>query len=197
MQFKFILAKFKIHPKVPDQYIQWFLLIDTVEAFMAFIEGRRNKIVRAYSNLKDRTIRQTVKSGHIADSDESLIFNRLYLDDSRKSLLDDANILEGLLEGYHKAFLNEGHIIVSPNNSFRMMDDTFKILETRYNDTLIFPVTKESDIRIIQWPNGKHYYAKIGNQDVVDAQGNRKWDSFSDAKYAAQRYLDKHLVGVK
>lgn len=191
MVYKFIFAEFQIHPKCPQKYKQWFLLLDEVQTFMGFIESRRNHVVHSYMNLKLR--QDKVRMGHISDPDQSVIFNRLALDDTRKTLLDDAKILDEFLSGYHKGFFHYGHIIVSPNNSFRMMDDTFTILETQLRDDMIFPVTQQSEIRIIKWPGGVHYYAKIGNTDVVDANGNQKWNSHEDAYFEAQRYLAKYL----
>ena len=46
-----------------------------------------------------------------------------------------------------------------------------------------------NDIRYIQWKDGSHWYAKIGKYDVVDENGNQKWDKYNDAINAAEKFL--------
>lgn len=54
----------------------------------------------------------------------------------------------------------------------------------------VWPFQKENkEVRYLQWPNGKHWYAKIGNDDVVDAQGNQKWSTKKEAEKAAEWFL--------
>lgn len=61
----------------------------------------------------------------------------------------------------------------------------YDVLDSYEAPELLFP---EANIRLIQWPNGKHWYAKIGNIDVV-VDDEQKWNTKSDAKKAALRYL--------
>lgn len=58
-------------------------------------------------------------------------------------------------------------------------------------DNYVYPDTK-ADIRIIQWGGGTHYYAKVGRRDVVDAEGNQKWDTEEEAR----RYAEKFKAGL-
>ncbi len=46
----------------------------------------------------------------------------------------------------------------------------------------------EKDIRTIKWPGGKHWYAKIGDIDVV-VDGDQKWNTKAAAQKAAERFL--------
>ena len=65
------------------------------------------------------------------------------------------------------------------------------IIVTRYEtNEFKFPKYFETDIKIMQWQGGKHWYAKIGSIDVVDEFGNQKWSSYSTAKEVAQKYLN-------
>lgn len=68
----------------------------------------------------------------------------------------------------------------------------FQVLDTVEKQRFEYPAkrlaTKE-DIKVIKWPGGKHWYAKIKNIDVVDEKGNQKWDSYNDAVVAAHNYL--------
>jgi len=186
--FKFIYAKHKIHPKVSKQHEQWYLLIDNVESLRHFLEARNNQLVRAYDNVKIKSIRDNIRTGHFTNRDESIIDTILSFDDTRKTLLDDCKHLDNLLRGYIHAFQIYGHIIISPNNAFRMMDDTFKILQRVERKAMVFPISSIRDIRIIKWPNGTHYYAKIGNTDVF-YKGKQKWDSKREAMRNAKAFF--------
>ena len=53
----------------------------------------------------------------------------------------------------------------------------YEIVEHVYSDTLEYPSDKPTfdNVKFIQWPDGKHWYAKIGHEDIVDKDGNQKW----------------------
>ena len=53
------------------------------------------------------------------------------------------------------------------------------------SDRLVFP---GSTIKILQWPKGIHWYAKIGHVDIV-VDGEQKWNTREQAEKAAQEYL--------
>lgn len=188
--FTFIYAKHKIHPKIEKTHEQWYLLIDNKESFLNFIDLRTKGLVTKYWKLKDMN---KTRFGHLTDGDmiaiEQLLCFKLK---ERKTIIDDCQILGGLCSGYWNIFLREGKFIVSPNNSFRNIDNTFKILNKVKRKELIFPMTSEKDIRILKWNNGIHYYAKIGNQDVVWNR-KQKWDSHEEAYACAKFYLNKIL----
>lgn len=42
--------------------------------------------------------------------------------------------------------------------------------------------------RFIQWDGGSHWYAKIGDEDIV-VDGKQKWDTKAEAQAAAKKYL--------
>ena len=51
-----------------------------------------------------------------------------------------------------------------------------------WKETLEYPYEYQyDDCRFIQWPDGRHWYAKCGNIDIVDRYGRQKW---SDKSYA-------------
>ena len=192
MKFKFILARHKIHPKVEKYHTQWYLLLDTKDTFYAFINQRAKDLVKHYLNLKenvDENQSDRYKNGnHICNEDEALIANRLSLDDTRKSVVDDCRILDGMLEGYITCFSMLKKIIVSPNNSFRNMDDTFQILDSREVKGIIFPTTSEEDISVKRWANGSHWYVRVGNYDLPN-----KFVTYEDGLNAGKRLLKNEI----
>ncbi len=186
VKYKFIYACHKIHPKVNRTHEQWYLLIDNIDSFMRFMDFRSKGLVEKYWKLKGMN---KTYVGHLSDKDMIIIEQLLYLySGERETIVDDCKILDRLLSGYRHIFLEEGRFVVSPNNAFRHIDETFKILKTEERKNLIFPTASLKDIRIIKWPNGTHYYAKIGNQDVCIG-GEQKWNTKEKAQIAAEEFL--------
>ena len=53
-----------------------------------------------------------------------------------------------------------------------------------WEETLEYPYEYQyDDVRFIKWPDGRHWYVKIGNIDICDKWGNYK---FSDKSYAQE-----------
>jgi len=58
-----------------------------------------------------------------------------------------------------------------------------------WSEELTYPYELNyDDVRFLQWPNGIHWYAKIGNIDIVDRHGNQKWRDKSWAIEIAKRF---------
>jgi len=56
--------------------------------------------------------------------------------------------------------------------------------EEVWKEELEFPYEYNfEDVRFIQWPGGRHWYAKLGSIDIVDKYGNQKWN---DKYYAIE-----------
>lgn len=47
----------------------------------------------------------------------------------------------------------------------------------------------EADIKTNKWWGGSHYYAKIGNVDVIDDFGNVKWNTEKRAREVALKFM--------
>ena len=73
-----------------------------------------------------------------------------------------------------------------------------EVLEEVERNDLVFPAKYTIDeVRYMQWGlpgnRGRHWYAKIGNMDIRDKNGNMKWDSEEDARIAAEWFLANKL----
>lgn len=82
-------------------------------------------------------------------------------------------------------YLSNGLTLFVPNDESKYQDECWK-------DTLEYPEPEhytDSDIRYIQWKDGSHWYAKIGKYDVVDENGNQKWNTRNEAINAAYSFL--------
>lgn len=60
--------------------------------------------------------------------------------------------------------------------------------EEVWKEELEFPYEYNfEDVRFIQWPGGRHWYAKLGNIDIVSEYGEQKWND----KYYAMEVAKK------
>lgn len=63
--------------------------------------------------------------------------------------------------------------------------------EEVWSEELTYPYELNyDDVRFLQWPNGIHWYAKIGNIDIVDRHGNQKWRDKSWAIEIAKQFCE-------
>ena len=61
----------------------------------------------------------------------------------------------------------------------------------KWTNELIYPFEYNYDeVRFIQWPDGKHWYAKIGNIDIVDKYNRQKWCDKSYAQEIAKKWCE-------
>jgi hypothetical protein len=89
-------------------------------------------------------------------------------------------------EGLDKVLQDRKRLFINSVGGYFGYSNDLKISDTRIIDVWALPT---ETIRIIQWPDGSHFYAKIGNEDVVVA-GKQKWDTRAEAEDAGQRYLE-------
>jgi len=73
--------------------------------------------------------------------------------------------------------------------SYMIDSPSFEITDRLVSDTLVYPGYTKEDIKITKWDGGTHYYAKIGKMDVIDREGNQKWNSRWEAQQAAEEEL--------
>lgn len=102
-------------------------------------------------------------------------------------------------EAFHtrmNTFFTNGEIFLTHGLTVVLIDDRFfRVAETVEKETLVYPDEDKptlQDVRFIVWDGGKHFYAKIGKLDVVDANGNQKWDTRQEAEKAAEWYIKKY-----
>ena len=62
--------------------------------------------------------------------------------------------------------------------------------EEKWSEILEYPYGefKYDDVRFIQWPDGRHWYAKCGKIDIVDKYGRQKWSDKSYAQKVAKEW---------
>ena len=86
-------------------------------------------------------------------------------------------------------YLSHGIQVVTVDTRF------VDILATTERNVLTFPDEDKpemKDVRFIVWDGGVHYYAKIGKLDIVDKDGNQKWNTRAEAESAARWYINQY-----
>ena len=120
---------------------------------------------------------------------------QLQLNKDNKSWIELANDM--VVQVYYNRVnsFSKGNILMYKRDglvSTPLVEKIHNIFETKYVSKIEFPILErltENDINIISWPGGKHYYAKVGNYDVV-VNGVKKWNTKYEAREAAKTFIN-------
>ena len=120
---------------------------------------------------------------------EDVLLKRIKNLNGKTNIIDLASFCHKLKYESKLKCLAEGYeILVNQNDGFFPMGDNIEILETKTSKNLVWP--SSGKISITKWPEGKHWYAKVDNTDVVDADGNQKWNTKKEAQKQAEIFRD-------
>lgn len=113
------------------------------------------------------------------------------------SWVDTANKLEKIT---YNNRLNTFDKLSAQNKTFYLCNglSIFYCSDVKYDDEVwsdkmeypIKDVYTIDDVRYIQWKGGSHWYAKVGNIDIVDQDDRQKWDTKEEAIKAAQNWIN-------
>lgn len=161
----------------------WWLMLKSEEDVRAYMEE-----VFSIQREKALSDEEDVKKGYhssnaLAENCRVLGWGRglpfpLALDFLTAEL--EENLLKGVREG-KIAYLNRVggfNFSVKPERIYK-------------KEGFEFPSFSREDIRIKQWPGGKHFYAYIGNMEIRDENGNIKWNTREEAERQAEKYVKR------
>ncbi len=164
--------------KFPNMATEWCLQITSEIDLLAYMAATNNSRIHNavvdFGKVKDNIAHSTNALAHTATL-RGEIHGQSF-----------AEALAGLLDEVYVnriRLLNDGNVLyikASGGYSFDKDDNLYDVLEEMKKDELHFP---EFDVRYIQWPNGTHFYAKIGDVDI-EWEGKQKWDTKEDAEKA-------------
>lgn len=87
-----------------------------------------------------------------------------------------------------KKFIEGKPIFFTDGLPYAPLKDWPEYDEEMWKEELEFPYEYNfEDVRFIQWPGGTHWYAKLGNIDIVSKYGEQKWND----KYYAMEVAKK------
>ena len=178
--FKFVKIKDKF-----GNINNFTLLCDS----LSILEAHTNIIMKGvYENAHLNFQNTECKGYHVSNSIANLWMVLSGL--NGKNILESSIALEektlqdriDMLDKYGKIYLDK-------NGTYRPPDEDEEIVEIIEIDSLDYPEYQGAytldDIRIIAWDRGMHFYAKVGDLDVVDKDGNQKWNTWSEAREQA------------
>jgi len=191
--FHFQFIKWRIHPKVNKYHTEWLLVTSDIETFEEFLLSRAKVLMGEYFKIKKK-IQKGIRY-HCASEDEYAVeFTLLHgRQDDRLTVVDDCFLIsDKLLGSYSHYFFDQGMIFITEEGAIRpLVGMEYEVLKTSENNVLVWPSEKytKSDINVFRWPGGKHYYAKVGNVEVISLDGQSKWSDVKEAERQASLFL--------
>lgn len=185
-KYKFVKIKNILTDTVYDD---WYLLCDNITQ----IEEHFNLYIRGIISDAFKEFSEKLYEGNLADlklkSEWGVLCRKISelnnVPFQIASLQCENDLLNTRLSLFHK----RGSILLS--NKIKHLDpNTFKVVDELIKNNITWPTYSINDIKIVQWPNGEHYYAKIGNMDIVDDKGNQKWNTYDEAFLNAKKFLE-------
>lgn len=182
----------KIRPKdKPEKKGFWYFVPNSIEQ----VQEHFNKIFgqEISAGVKD-------KIGSIQENKHPETAWRYAVDITNKIsgnpwFVDAVNLENQVLHARINDFLEFGKIYLADGvQQFMYQEDLFEIIEEVDSEILSYPREAQfhiEEVRYMQWdvpgfPKGEHWYAKIGNLDIRDKDGNMKWNTKEDAVKAAE-----------
>lgn len=183
----------KIKP-TEDSKDMWYFKPNSVEQVIEHWQKYTAAVIREGSKfITDRIFNQV--NGHstnqfviAVEATNSVTGGNIIVDMAQVENMAYNNRINDYLKG-REIYLTTDMVVFTLDKRF------FEIKEIIVKDTLTFPHEEKpslDDVRYIMWDGGQHYYAKIGKLDVVDKDGNQKWNTKEEAIEAAKWYIEKY-----
>ena len=176
-KYKFI----RINEKYGDGYGKWYFKPSTIEQILEhWYRYCCVEIAEGMKEVADNLLRKSKNqfTQHYTTYYGSLV--NMMSEAKCKSVWEIASELERELLQSRLTELDENTYFTNGLTKFIFVDNIYEITDEIDSDELVYPDEKNlniKDVRFIQWPDGKHWYAKIGKIDIVDEQGNQKWNT--------------------
>ncbi len=188
--------------------LHWALLIDNRTDFERFLKDKAKDLTNAYLEAKDSALKWGYAT-HVSTV-AYCIAAELERHSDRETAIDDIMIYTNtFLKPFISAFVKYKKILVWEGESkwqkqkyagfmayewFENHIEKMEIIKTIEKDELEFPkksdikVYNKDDISINKWADGVHFYAKVGNIDVV-VDNEVKWNTSDMAMEKAKEFL--------
>lgn len=134
---------------------------------------------------------------HAVDSVTRLNLNNLeYNHWALNATILETEVLNNRIKDFENGmemYLADGVVQFSPRW------DMYEVVDEVEGNELVYPREAQfhlEEVRYMQWDvpgvtKGQHWYAKIGNMDVKDKDGNMKWDTKEEAEEAAKWFCQE------
>jgi hypothetical protein len=171
---------------------------DEVEAFFkTFVVPDFRK---TYDLLLTKVEKDKLFNGHALTFTHKVAVMEVYNMLGRNEEINYFSLLKNVVMMMSKPYLDyikeEGGVYVGYNLITQRPSQLFKnhdkIGEEKCEGDYWASDTQEENIRVIKWDGGTHFYVKVGRDDVVDENGNQKWNTYMEAYKAALAYIKRN-----
>ena len=169
-----------------DHTYQSCILIEDMNDLQEYIETFVNgKAKEQAKKLIDRSLIK-VRRGYVPHPDDRVIdiCETLSLHTGKGSI----KILSELIGGRNTDMIK--FVARGKKLAVNFMGGYFPIPDDAIVEILKDLKYTEKDIRISKFSGGRHYYAKIADIEVMDFEGDRKWNTPEHAKIVAKIFLN-------
>jgi len=165
----------------------WMLVIDNMEDLIYYHKRMLNSKL---SHVWDNLIKTKHGKSHIDNTLSLIIYYQNEATEPKSIFELTAIASEKIFSAKAIALQNTGKIYINKNGGFFPHSKDITILEEIKidNKNLIFPQYTEKDIKVKQWPDGKHWYAYVGDFQV-EYDEEKKWNSKERAYKCAKYFL--------
>lgn len=145
---------------------------------------REVRLPKSKEEFSDAVVsREFTGQGHHARQGAVLVQLAAIRETSLAATLVQINM--DIMSGMRNCLLDDGRIFINTSGGYFSTRPSLQISDTKTVPIWALPDEK---VRILQWPGGEHYYAKIGSQDVIIGK-TQKWNSKKEAEEAAEQFL--------
>lgn len=160
----------------------WVLKLVSTQHYIKYLETIHQPMMREEFKKACKTASNNTHA--ISDISATLISLAGLKEDSLVSVF--ANLSSSVASGISKIMQDYGFVYIQSNGSYMSPRKSCKELKRIESKRLIFPGNLKP--RYSKWSGGKHWYAKVGNSDVV-VDGVLKWNTKEQAKEAVKIFL--------
>lgn len=162
----------------------WMIVLDSIDMLNSFMNIVQKGIIKDGLEI----LMKKNRIGHSTQQWESAV--EIMAAAKNISLIESSCELEiKVYQSRLHSILKYGCMYVNESGGGFPHTDGVEIVDEIIKDKLVFPEYSIKDICVKRWEGGKHYYAKIGNSDVIDKHGNQKWNTKKEAKRQAILFI--------
>ena len=201
--YKFVKIATKSNPSDG----KWYFVPQTIEQVVEHSEKfLKPRLQNGFDMASHKMVQSFWKHGdidfhdHFTDDVESAISELTRIRGFKEmplALFDTANnmYLEAVQQRIRQLYDGRPLYLANGVQNVGLIADRDEIVDEIEKETLEYPDEQKPDIRdarYIQWPGGWHWYVKVGLNDVVDKNGNQKWNTKEEAEEATMWFCKNY-----
>lgn len=195
MSYTFVKVQSKSQSDGKQQQGYWLFRPKTEEQILEHWNKYASAVIKDGARKLVRRAFDGWRTGHYTnDFERAVAFRREMIGEDLSTAMSslEADALNVRIDTFRdgvQIHLNHGIQVVIIDSRYSIIE---KVVE---REVLTFPDEDKptmNDVRFIVWDGGEHTYAKIGSLDVIDKDGNQKWNTRQEAEAAARWYIEKY-----